>query len=536
MRRSLLLVAVLAAALVIYVGCGKDSSTGPDDGNGTDPTGSLSGVVQSGSRFPLEGVTVTASGVSGQTNESGWFLLSGVPTGNVVVQMAKAGYLSTSRGAAVWENQTTHIGDVAVLPADTETIDSAVGGTVATDDGDGSASFGPDSFVTAGGAPYSGNVEVEIAAMLPDDADFFDAFPGEFEGIREDGSVVPFQSYGFMGVNLYGDSREPLDLAQGETAELTIRIAEPFARTAPDTIPLWHFDEDDGVWREEGYAVKVGSEYVGEVSHLTIWNWDVPLVDVCMINGSVESNFGLPVANARVISQGVDVTYRDEAYTDSNGNFSVRALKNTTVSVWAFKGTYTSMAVVVPVGEDCPVVLNDPLILLEPAFSIGLTWGEHPDDLDSHLFIPMTWDSFWDYYHILWSNMGTLADDPFTALDTDDVYSYGPEIISGFLLYQGTYSYYVYKYSGQSSIKNSPAVVNFVIGGQARNYNASTASGTDSGFWHVFDFTVDQGMNVTITDVNRFETWDYSSYDVWGGDGVNLRGVEKPSAATPVEE
>ncbi|KPK99452.1 MAG: hypothetical protein AMK75_06405 [Planctomycetes bacterium SM23_65] len=535
MSRFLYLSTILVVSIVIAFGCGKDSSTGPGDGDGA-ATGNLSGVVQGAARQGLEDVTVTVGDVSGQTNEEGWFLLAEVPVGGVVVEMAKDGYLSAFRNATVWENQTTHIGEVAMLEAESDVIPSGAGGTVAAADGDGRVTFGPDSFVTEDGSPYSGDVDVEIAVMLPDDDDFFESFPGEFEGIREDDSVVPFESYGFMGVNMYGSGRAPLRLADDTTAELTIRISESLARSAPDTMPMWYFDEDNGVWREEGYALKDGSEYVAEVSHLTIWNWDWPLDDVCTITGQVVSNFQVPVANALVVSQAVSGAYRDEDYTDSGGYFSVRALKNTMASVWAFKGTYASQAVDVYVGEECPVELMDPLVLLEPAFSIGLTWGQNPSDLDSHLFIPMTWDPSWDFYHILWTNMGTLADDPYTALDTDDVTSYGPEIISGFQLYQGTYSYYVYHWSGSGTIASSPAVVNLVVGGQARNYNASQATGSVGDFWHVFDFTVGSGGGVTITNVNHFETWNYGGYDVWGGDGVSLRGISKPTEALPDDD
>jgi hypothetical protein len=409
-----------------------------------------------------------------------------------------------------------------MLDAETYVIDSTVGGAAAVSDGDGSAAFGADAFETADGSPYSGDVEVEIAVMVPDDTDFFESFPGEFEGIREDESVVPFQSYGFMGVNLYGEDRTPLELADGSTAELTIRISESLARSAPDTMPMWHFDEDDGVWREEGYAVKEGNEYVAEVTHLSIWNWDLPLDETCIITGRVVSNFGIPVANALVICQAVNAAYRDGDYSDSDGYFSVKALKNSSAYVWAVKGTYASQAEQVFVGSDCPtpIVLTEDLVLLEPAFTIALTWGLNPEDLDSHFFIPMTWNQAWDYYHIAYYNMGTLGTDPYTALDTDDTSSYGPEIISGFQLYQGTYSYYVYHYYGSGTMASSPAVVNLVVGGQGRTYSASQASGTVGDFWHVFDFTVSSSGGVSITDVNSFEPWDYSGSDVWEG----LRG------------
>jgi hypothetical protein len=56
-----------------------------------------------------------------------------------------------------------------------------------------------------------------------------------------------------------------------------------FSPTAPDTIKLWYFDEEVGYWKEDGEAVKVGNKYIGEVTHFTWWNCDVPFdsVNLC---------------------------------------------------------------------------------------------------------------------------------------------------------------------------------------------------------------------------------------------------------------
>jgi hypothetical protein len=35
---------------------------------------------------------------------------------------------------------------------------------------------------------------------------------------------------------------------------------------------LWSFDEAKGLWKEEGQAIKTGSNYVGDVSHFSFWN------------------------------------------------------------------------------------------------------------------------------------------------------------------------------------------------------------------------------------------------------------------------
>ena len=111
-------------------------------------------------------------------------------------------------------------------------------------------------------------------------------------------------------------------------------------------------------------------------------------------------------------------------------------------------------------GEDGSVILNkirdvaqtyfqakvERAVVTVPAYTIALTWGAEPPDLDSHLLIPMTWDSAWDYYHVAYYNMGRLGQHPYAVLDVDDTSAYGPEIITGTRMYQGRFQYWVHEF------------------------------------------------------------------------------------------
>jgi hypothetical protein len=54
---------------------------------------------------------------------------------------------------------------------------------------------------------------------------------------------------------------------------------------APESIPLWFFDENVGYWKEQGEAVKIGNRYIGEVTHFTWWNCDLPIdyIEACVV-------------------------------------------------------------------------------------------------------------------------------------------------------------------------------------------------------------------------------------------------------------
>ena len=509
-RRFSLAFALLTVILVLALvwGCSDDDSNPTDPGGGTD-VGTISGVVSEPDGSPLSGAVATTGDRTTTSNEQGYFVLTDVPVGDTLLGISASGHMSTFRVLAVSADGSTHYADIVLVEVETATVDGAAGGTVSTGDGDGSVIFAANSFVDAAGNPYTGQVNVQLNALLPTDDEFYGTFPGEFAGIDENGDEVPFISFGFMTVKLMSAAMAPLQLAEGTTATMNLTIGSSKAALAPATIPMWYFDESGMVWRQDGEAVLEGDFYTADVSHFTSWNWDLPVTDICSITGSVVDENGEPVRGARVVSQGVDLAIADEVFTNTAGGFTVRAVRNAETDLVALKGSLASESVRVSVLASCPFVLAQPLVLTVPAYTISLTWGEAPEDLDSHLLIPMTWDTEYDYYHLYYSNMGTYSDDPYALLDTDDTESFGPEILTGTRLYEGRFQYWVNNYTDDTSIdlSTSGAVVQLDIGGQLRTYRAADVplQGADqTGWWHVFDLVV-SGGNVTVQSVMAYQ-------------------------------
>lgn len=67
---------------------------------------------------------------------------------------------------------------------------------------------------------------------------------------------------------------------------MTFPIPETMRDNPPPTIPLWYFDDESGLWVEEGIATLQGDVYVGEVGHFSWHNLDVPAERVS-ISGKV---------------------------------------------------------------------------------------------------------------------------------------------------------------------------------------------------------------------------------------------------------
>jgi len=192
--------------------------------------------------------------------------------------------------------------------------ETADGGEVSLPDG-AKATFMPGELVQEDGSPYSGQVIIAAAYLNPTDPSIGSYLPGSLAAVNEEGEQQALITYGMLGVELLTGSGAPLQLAEGQTAELEFPIQTEQSTTAPESIPLWFFDEISGIWREDGLATKVGDRYIGEVSHFTFWNCDISS-SAAFIQGTVNySNSGNPVQYAMV-----KATLSDGSYAYANLN------------------------------------------------------------------------------------------------------------------------------------------------------------------------------------------------------------------------
>jgi hypothetical protein len=134
--------------------------------------------------------------------------------------------------------------------------------------------------------------------------------------------------------------------------------------------------------------------------------------------------------------------------------------------------------------------------------TMKLTWGQLPDDLDSHLFAP-------DGSHVDFSSKGNLVAAPFANLDVDDTSSYGPEVVTVTRLMVGTYKYSVNNYSGYGAgpITASAARVELNIPGRKPELFVPPPGETAStDWWNLFEFDVDASCNVTVRRIGIFSS------------------------------
>lgn len=188
-----------------------------------------------------------------------------------------------------------------------------------------------------------------------------------------------------------------------------------------------------------------------------------------------------------------------KAITDENGNFSV-ALPDGEYTAYATRNGYLSEGIHFNVDNSVTSFLSGTMLPIVGGseYSIVLTWGEHPYDLDAHLESDLsavidtdTEDNYYyysDYLHVYYSerNFYYPYDTLICNLDVDDTDCYGPETITLDSLGDQPYYYYVYNFSGGGDLYSSEACVRLYKGAKLVKTFYVPTKETDEGYWNVF--------------------------------------------------
>ena len=241
-----------------------------------------------------------------------------------------------------------------------------------------------------------------------------------------------------------------------------------------------------------------------------------------IVTGKIKStSTGLLITKPIVLEfrRGIDpdLTENAEVIQSENGRYSIGLpAGNYTVTAKA-DGYITSTRYAVSYGDDITskdqdIVISPKMIQGESSFRAVLTWGERPYDLDSHLMGPTPDGSKFQLY---FNNRDIYYQGQvYSNLDTDDIYSYGPETITVNKLVDGTYDYYVHNYtngdvtsSPQLSISDAMVQVYDNKGSILKTFNVPK-SGTGA-VWHVFTLIVTDNKYIivpvdNISDIDSF--------------------------------
>jgi len=320
-------VAIVAIAIV---GCKKDPKPDDSGNDGVMQPIALEGKVMNTNGEPISGVQVTSGTAKATTDADGDFRFTEaqVVDKRAVIKFEKSGYFPLTRSGIKEKEMYLEVVLVAKGNSDItlqEEFEAPKGATLKI--GGMKVALPASAIKTANGSDYNGTVKTDMIYLDPNNKNFSDMMPGgDLAGIRTGGNEEMLISYGMTNVSLTDDKGNPLQLKGDVPAEVTFPVPAGMEKDAPATMPLWHFDEQKGIWIEDGVATLQGGVYVGTVTHFSWVNCDYP-EDVVTIKGLVVDCRDEPVAKIKVFSGQTSIT------TNGKGEYSGAVPANTPVTI-----------------------------------------------------------------------------------------------------------------------------------------------------------------------------------------------------------
>ncbi len=286
----------------------------------------------------LENVKVSVGESITTTDKNGFYTLSDliITSEEVVINFEKEGYLFGSTQIllkSVSEDNTVSSNYLEYdMYAHDYQLDYNSSDEIDSEHIDIDASV---SYIDTKGNPYSGTMAVKLT--IPDNTEdtLLTSFPGAFQGINSNGTLVQFDTYGLISISSEDSNGDKLSLSDDEI--ITLKFDAVSSLEKPDTLPLWYYDYEQGLWFEEGYAqLQEDGSYKGEVSHFGTWSINRPLEDEAGIyRGRIINEDGSPMSDVRVHAVGENWISSDLT-TDENGIFEIEVIPDSSFQLKAY--------------------------------------------------------------------------------------------------------------------------------------------------------------------------------------------------------
>ena len=231
---------------------------------------------------------------------------------------------------------------------------------------------------------------------------------------------------------------------------------------------------------------------------------DVGSVTIQVVGGIISGTVTNAV-NGLIIPGTLVVLDSDSTFSDENGQYEFYlSLENSSYEVHSSIDSFCPYegSFIIPYDYSSSLFIYNFSMspIPEPGeIRMVLNWGENPRDLDSHLKTPQINGQ---EYHIMYSNRGSSESIPFVTLDVDDTNGYGPETITIKQAYDGTYLYYIYKYSSIGTFSESGASIQIFNSPDCDGERIQVPIDGSGRYWYVCDIN---GGDGTINVINRVQ-------------------------------
>ncbi|MEL6180925.1 MAG: carboxypeptidase-like regulatory domain-containing protein, partial [Myxococcota bacterium] len=194
----------------------------------------------------------------------------------------------------------------------------------------------PGALVDPQGASVSGQVEVFLTPIDASDPEEQQAAPGALQAVDGQEQPQKLESFGMMDIAIRQEGRS-LELAPGQSMDIQIPAVAQMEEEPPETMPLWSFDEDTAVWRQEGDMTwdAASDTWSANITRMASWNADRVQETTCIRGLVIDEDTGEPLPGAAVLGFGVDYQSSDATWTDAQGRFVLLVRTSSTTRVEA---------------------------------------------------------------------------------------------------------------------------------------------------------------------------------------------------------
>ncbi len=322
MKTIKLLILLMVASLGMQ-SCRKDSDiievTSPTPEFGMNVQGSVMGTVIDENGLAVSEATVSFGNLTESTDQYGVFQFNDrtMHTGGTYIKVEKDGYFHGSRKFYPEANATSRVTIELMQMVEIVSFESIAGEKVQFEGVE--IAFGNNSIMREDGSDYNGTVKVFAKYLDPTSLNILNQMPGDLTAVNAVDERVTLTTYGMVAVELRDDAGNELQVKTGMTVDIITPVPAEILPSAPQSIPMWHFDEDQGTWVEEGEATLVNGNYETTLGHFSFWNYDVPS-NFIHLSGSV-FNGGVPVENVLIKITNTDDGTVGSGITNGSGVF-----------------------------------------------------------------------------------------------------------------------------------------------------------------------------------------------------------------------
>ena len=283
--------------LFLVVGCYKDADFFVADRSKTEQfvKSGFSGLVSDQEGNPISGALVTIGNLWTMTDINGVYFLenASVNIERAFVIVSKSEYYESSRTLTAKVNTANNLNFILTRKQEIGTFAVTAGETFGLPDG--AVLEIPADVVD----DFTGEANFFANTWTITDINLSLQMPGEFIGEVENGEEKSLIPYGVIVIDAEETSGAPLEINASKTIKVSIPLSD---NNPPAIVPLWLFDEVEGIWIQKGTATLEGQFYVAEVSEFGYWaiadiTEKVTISGTVLMDGEVVPNILMALRN-----------------------------------------------------------------------------------------------------------------------------------------------------------------------------------------------------------------------------------------------